>query len=130
MRTRLVALALTPLAVVALAACGGDSAGTSTPTAGTSAVGATTASGTSSSASSDALTMAEVATHNSTSSCWAAISGKVYDLTDWIGEHPGGPDRIEALCGTDATSAFDAQHGGQREPEERLAGFLLGDLTS
>ena len=35
--------------------------------------------------------MANIAKNNSTSSCWAAISGKAYDLTAWISEHPGGP---------------------------------------
>ncbi|MBL0005495.1 MAG: cytochrome b5 domain-containing protein [Actinomycetales bacterium] len=62
-------------------------------------------------------------------SCWAAVSGSVYDLTAWIGEHPGGRDRIIGLCGTDATAAFAAQHRGQGEPAEELTRFKIGTLA-
>ncbi|MFT3888017.1 MAG: cytochrome b5-like heme/steroid binding domain-containing protein [Arachnia sp.] len=79
--------------------------------------------------SSDGYSLAEVADHNTAVSCWAAIEGNVYDLTDWIGQHPGGASRIEALCGTDATAAFTAQHGGQARPASQLAQFLLGPLA-
>ncbi len=74
-------------------------------------------------------TMAKVAQHNSAASCWAAINGNVYDLTDWINQHPGGPQRILNLCGTDATAAFNAQHGGQARPAQELAQFLLAPLA-
>ena len=66
-------------------------------------------------------TMTDVAAHSTPSSCWAAIEGNVYDLSAWISQHPGGPEAIESLCGTDATAAFEAQHGGQRAPAEALA---------
>ena len=74
--------------------------------------------------------MADVTKHADASSCWAAIDGKVYDLTAWINQHPGGPERIRALCGTDATSAFTAQHGGQARPEKELATFQIGTLSA
>ena len=68
-----------------------------------------------------------IATH--LSDLWAAIDGNVYDLTEWIGQHPGGSQRILPLCGTDATAAFSAQHGGQARPASELASFLLGPLA-
>jgi len=74
-------------------------------------------------------TLAEVATHNSQSSCWAVVSGQVYDLTNWISKHPGGPQKILNICGTDATATFEGQHGGQEKPEATLATFLLGPLA-
>jgi cytochrome b involved in lipid metabolism len=74
-------------------------------------------------------TMAKVAQHNSAVSCWAAINGNVYDLTNWINQHPGGPQRILNLCGTDATAAFNAQHGGQARPAQELAQFFLAPLA-
>jgi hypothetical protein len=74
-------------------------------------------------------TMDDVAAHDSEASCWAAIDGNVYDLTEWIGQHPGGSQRILPLCGTDATAAFSAQHGGQARPASELATFFLGPLT-
>lgn len=76
----------------------------------------------------DAVTMEEVEQNDSPDSCWAAIDGVAYDLTDWIEEHPGGASRIEALCGTDATDDFEGQHSGEERPEEQLAEFEIGEL--
>jgi cytochrome b involved in lipid metabolism len=74
--------------------------------------------------------MANIAKNNSTSSCWAAISGKAYDLTPWISGHPGGPGAIVSICGTDATSVFQGKHGGQSGPASSLSVYLLGDVDS
>jgi len=74
------------------------------------------------------FTLAQVAANNTSSSCWSAISGNVYNLTSWIGSHPGGPSAIVSLCGVDGTSYFLAQHRGQSKPMQRLSGFLLGPL--
>ena len=74
--------------------------------------------------------MANIAKNNSTSSCWAAISGKAYDLTDWISRHPGGAGAIVSICGTDATSVFQGKHGGQSSPASSLSIYLLGDVDS
>ena len=74
--------------------------------------------------------MANIAKNNSTSSCWAAISGKAYNLTDWISGHPGGPEAIVSVCGTDATSVFQGKHGGQSGPASSLSAYLLGDVDS
>ena len=74
-------------------------------------------------------TMEWVKANGTTSRCWAVISGNVYDLTKWIGSHPGGSGAIASLCGTDGTSEFLAMHRGQNKPEARLAGYLLGPLA-
>lgn len=74
------------------------------------------------------FTMADVSKHNSTSSCWTAVYGNVYDLTSFIGQHPGGSRAIMSLCGTDGTSAFDDQHGGQRRANAELANHKIGAL--
>ena len=74
--------------------------------------------------------MANIAKNNSTSSCWAAISGKAYDLTAWISGHPGGAGAIVSICGTDATSVFQGRHGGQSGPASSLSAYLLGDVDS
>ncbi len=75
------------------------------------------------------FTLAEVATHNGASSCWSAINGKVYDLTSWINQHPGGPSHILNICGTDGSAAFNAQHGGQSRPASELVNFYIGTLA-
>ncbi len=72
----------------------------------------------------------DLATNNSANSCWSAIDGKVYDLTQWISLHPGGPSAIKFLCGVDGSKAFASQHRGQSNPTSRLAQYLLGDFTS
>lgn len=76
------------------------------------------------------ITMAVVAEHGDADSCWAAIDGKVYDLTGWIKQHPGGQSPILSLCGTDATAAFTAKHAGDSRPAEELASMLVGPLVS
>lgn len=71
-------------------------------------------------------TMAQVMTHNSGTSCWAAVSGVVYDLTTWIKKHPGGTQAILSICGKDGTAAFTGKHMGDQKPEAMLATFKIG----
>jgi len=73
-----------------------------------------------------AFTMDEITKHNSEESCWTIIRGEVYDLTDWISQHPGGPDKILSICGKDGTEAFIQKHGGKEKPEETLKKFKIG----
>lgn len=77
-------------------------------------------------------TSAQVAAHNTSSSCWTIINGNVYDLTQWIFQHPGGEGAILSICGQDGTQAFDAQHGRPRDtqPQQILASFKIGALAS
>ena len=74
-------------------------------------------------------TMERVKANNTALSCWTVISGNVYDLTKWIGSHPGGSGAIRSLCGTDGTAEFNSQHRGAGTPQARLAGYLLGPLA-
>lgn len=91
---------------------------TQTPTA-TPAPSVTAATG---------YTMEQVKSNNSASSCWAVVDKNVYDLTNWISQHPGGSGAISSLCGTDATSQFYGQHGRSGSPSSVLKSFLLGPL--
>ena len=74
------------------------------------------------------FTAAQLAQNSDATSCWASVDGSVYDLTEWISEHPGGSREIDALCGTDATAAFQRQHGSNAEAQRELAGFKIGEL--
>lgn len=94
-----------------------------------SASASSTPSSSGSAGAATSYTMADVASHAKRSSCWAAVDGNVYDLTTWIDAHPGGPQRIIALCGTDATAAFTAEHGNQKRPAQVLRQYLLGPLS-
>ncbi len=74
-------------------------------------------------------TMAKVKENNSATSCWSLINGNVYDLTKWINSHPGGSSAIKGICGRDGSSNFNGRHGGQSNPAENLAMYLLGPLA-
>lgn len=74
-------------------------------------------------------TMAKVKENNSAASCWSVINGNVYNLTQWINSHPGGPSVIRGLCGVDGTSSFNGQHRSQGSPTATLASYLLGPLA-
>lgn len=54
--------------------------------------------------------MAEINKHNNRDSCWVALYGKVYDLTDFLAEHPAGDAIILKYAGKDGTQAFDPLH--------------------
>ncbi|POR39421.1 Aldolase-type TIM barrel [Tolypocladium paradoxum] len=53
---------------------------------------------------------AEVASHNTRDSCWVILYGDVYDVTDFIPDHPGGAKIILKLAGQDATEDYDPVH--------------------
>ena len=74
-------------------------------------------------------TMTQVKSNSSAAKCWSAIKGNVYDLTNWINQHPGGSSAIKSLCGLDGSAAFAVQHQGQQNPESRLKSYLLGPLA-
>ncbi|CAI2179633.1 19778_t:CDS:1 [Funneliformis geosporum] len=52
----------------------------------------------------------EISEHNKREDCWVIIHGKVYDLTNFLPEHPGGIKVILNQAGKDATAAFDPIH--------------------
>lgn len=75
------------------------------------------------------ITLAQIAGHNSRSSCWSAINGGVYDLTSWIPNHPGGEQAILSLCGIDGSSKYNGQHGGNPKTATVLGGFKIGVIA-
>jgi cytochrome b involved in lipid metabolism len=89
----------------------------------------TNTSGGTATTGSDTYTMAEVQTHNGASSCWTVIDGAVYDLTQWIPQHPGGEAAIESICGIDGSTAFHGQHDHAQEQADILATFKIGTLS-
>jgi flavocytochrome c len=52
-------------------------------------------------------TMEEVAKHNKKEDLWVVVKGVVMDLTNWLDEHPGGPQAIMNFMGRDATEEFE-----------------------
>lgn len=100
---------------------------TPTPTPTPTATATPTPTSTSKAATAG-YTLEQVRANNTASSCWSVIDGSVYDLTKWIGSHPGGAANIRGLCGIDGTSAFKSRHGNSSGPTSQLANYLLGPL--
>jgi cytochrome b involved in lipid metabolism len=74
------------------------------------------------------FTMEEVAKHNREGDAWIVVEGRVFDVTKYIDEHPGGVKALRAFAGKDATKAFRGpQHGTQVDDVIEL--FLIGDLA-
>ncbi|KDN35580.1 putative cytochrome b5 [Tilletiaria anomala UBC 951] len=52
----------------------------------------------------------EVKKHASEKSAWVVVDGQVYDVTDFLDDHPGGKKILLRNCGKDATDAFWSYH--------------------
>ncbi|KAF4822166.1 (S)-mandelate dehydrogenase [Colletotrichum siamense] len=52
----------------------------------------------------------EVAKNNTKDSCWVVIHGQVWDVTEFLDEHPGGAKLIFNCAGRDATEDYDSIH--------------------
>jgi cytochrome b involved in lipid metabolism len=75
-------------------------------------------------------TLQEVALHATTDDCWAAIhDSNVYDLTDWVDDHPGGSIFIEAICGKEGTDLFSTEHPSSWLNEHGVQ-FRVGPLVA
>lgn len=74
------------------------------------------------------LTLEEVKKHASSTSCWSIVYENVFDLTKWITKHPGGAEKIRAICGKDGTSSFESQHAGDGGAANQLSSYFLGKL--
>lgn len=51
-----------------------------------------------------------MAKHNTRESCWVILYDHVYDVTNFLSEHPGGAKIILKLAGKDATEDYDPVH--------------------
>lgn len=58
------------------------------------------------------VTKAQLAAHNGEggNALWVALYGKVYDLTAFAADHPGGEESITRVAGVDGTKAFATVH--------------------
>jgi flavocytochrome c len=62
-------------------------------------------------------TLEEVAKHNKKEDLWIAVKGVVLDLTNWVDEHPGGPQALYSHMGKDASEEFEMLHDDEVIPK-------------
>ncbi|KAH0739675.1 hypothetical protein KY290_038380 [Solanum tuberosum] len=74
-------------------------------------------------------TLAEVSQHNSAKDCWLVISGKVYDVTKFLDDHPGGDEVLISSTGKDATDDFE-DVGHSSSARAMLDEYYVGDIDS
>ncbi|RPB16844.1 cytochrome b5 [Morchella conica CCBAS932] len=73
------------------------------------------------------FTLEQVKEHQSKKDLWMIIHDKVYSISGFVDEHPGGEEVLMDVAGVDATEAFE-DVGHSDEAREILAGLLVGNL--
>jgi len=72
--------------------------------------------------------MEEVVKHNrEAESNWTVIHGKVYDMTKFLEEHPGGGEILLENAGMDSSEQFD-DVGHSSDAKEMLEDLFVGNL--
>ncbi|TEA13873.1 Cytochrome b2 [Colletotrichum sidae] len=75
----------------------------------------------------DEISLTDLSRHNTKTDCWIAVHSKVWDITDFISEHPGGPSVLLKCAGSNATEIFDKAHAPdilEELPQDKLIGIL------
>lgn len=67
----------------------------------------------------------EVKKHSREDDCWLVVEGDVFDVTDFLDEHPGGFDIIISNTGKDATEDFN-EIGHSKSARELLSNYKIG----
>lgn len=80
----------------------------------------------------DAITLEALAEHDGAESCWKAIHGRVYDITDYVADHPTEEAVILEWCGRESTEGWDNKRPGvphSPRAEGMLEEYLIGRLV-
>ncbi|XP_012272640.1 cytochrome b5 [Orussus abietinus] len=72
--------------------------------------------------------LGEVSRHDRAEDLWIVIHGKVYDLTRFLKEHPGGEEVLLNSAGKDGTTCFD-DIGHSMEAIKLRDGFEIGEVA-
>ncbi|TSK16045.1 Cytochrome b5 [Bagarius yarrelli] len=71
--------------------------------------------------------LSEVEEHNSFKSTWIIINHKVYDVTKFLEEHPGGEEVLREQAGGDATESFE-DVGHSTDARAMSKSMMIGEL--
>lgn len=72
-------------------------------------------------------TQEECLKHTSKDSCWLMIDGRVYDVTTFLDDHPGGGDILVQSTGKDATDDFE-DVGHSKAARRDMKNYLIGTV--
>uniref|UniRef100_A0A3Q3D3Y5 Cytochrome b5 heme-binding domain-containing protein n=1 Tax=Hippocampus comes TaxID=109280 RepID=A0A3Q3D3Y5_HIPCM len=72
-------------------------------------------------------TLEDIQVHNMSNDTWLIIHDKVYDVTSFLEEHPGGEEVLLEQAGADATESFE-DVGHSTDAREMLQQFCIGEL--
>ncbi|KAJ5204195.1 cytochrome b5 reductase [Penicillium cinerascens] len=72
-------------------------------------------------------TSEEVAKHKTKNDLWIVVHGKVYNVTEYVRDHPGGADVLCDVAGTDATAAYE-DVGHSEDADEIMKTYLIGTM--
>lgn len=73
------------------------------------------------------ITTKEVNLHNTRDNIWIIIKNKVYDVTNFLKDHPGGVDILLVQAGQDGSDAFE-DVGHSADAKDLMKTFLIGEL--
>jgi hypothetical protein len=78
------------------------------------------------------ISISEVRSHNSGSSCWVVHDGIVYDVTDFIYHHPGGSEAILSAAGQNLEPFWEKflVHSRRSLSLDTLHKYRIGRLSS
>ncbi|PYH75715.1 hypothetical protein BO82DRAFT_298091 [Aspergillus uvarum CBS 121591] len=74
-------------------------------------------------------TLEQVRSHNKKDDVWIILHNKVYNITTYLDDHPGGVPVLLEVAGLDATEAFE-EIGHSDEARELLGPYLVGELAA
>ncbi|XP_030060520.1 cytochrome b5 type B [Microcaecilia unicolor] len=69
----------------------------------------------------------EVRKRNTSAETWLVLHGRVYDITRFVEEHPGGEEVLFEQAGGDATESFE-DVGHSLDAREMLKQYYIGDV--
>ncbi|KAI7861916.1 cytochrome b5 [Spinellus fusiger] len=72
-------------------------------------------------------TLEQVEKHNTNSDCWFIVHNKVYNITEFAMEHPGGEDILFSEAGKDVTEAFE-DIGHSTDARDIMEKYYVGEL--
>mmetsp|Transcript_61983 Transcript_61983/g.202173 ORF Transcript_61983/g.202173 Transcript_61983/m.202173 type:complete len:108 (+) Transcript_61983:80-403(+) len=76
-----------------------------------------------------AISAEELAGHRAENDCWIAIHGDVYDVSSFVGEHPGGKHLLMDVAGYDGTAAFQTIHQKEIIDQKLPPGSKKGTIS-